>query len=480
MANQPVQPSSLPALTDRYSDAAIAVALLLIDDLTLHTQRVVETVVPHENAYHRSLSIDLVLPLAGAEAEERSRHLLVPFLEVSRGELLDNLDIDEKQGSGVSLLSRGEVKELCKQLITIQFWASFKPGAKGSLLKDRQDSFVKRLVDIVHKEPEDAADAVNMVLAELVADEQVKATNEKEFERLDRLCRSLATRYFLVADLEASPGQRITLKFAHDTRADESVDRRSWYSRLRFACGQRPFSFRVPVPLALRTNSYHFRMSAPDGMYVAESDFMIPRSGGGNDANVKRISLDSYEPERGSNVKKMGQNRPGIPYSHLYLRNASGLSHSHFFAVIKCLEIPPGSLGLAGLFTAAIAISMVTFGIFLPRLLKSGNLSSDVPVLFLTVPVALAIWLQPSLEGIDLQRAPLSARLGTFASGVLSFLAGLVYIIGRVMVRTGKPVYAYLWVPWAILTVSACIVATYTVRRALVSHRDYRRLLEQG
>jgi hypothetical protein len=502
-----------PPLVERYPPGAVELALTLVDNLGGYTQRIIETVTPYEYCHRRALSVDVVLPLLPARNADNqtlsvqpvvsdrpddadvgtnaSSRLLVPFLVVKRDVLFDNLDIDDSHGGTINLLSRWEDKELTEQTISGQFFlaCTVTPTLSRNTTRSQQqraeaeqqmlfDSLRLRLMKIPEKDPAPARAEVDSVFDQIRQNPGL-VKDKEELDTLYRLCRRLSKSYLLVADVAAKPGQRITIKLSHDTRGDEGTDWSGLRGRLRLACGQRPFEFHIVLTFAYSTRSYHFRMRAPNGMYVSYGDFEVTNDLSTTDS---RQPFTAYTPQDGE--VKAGQGRAGLPFAHFYLGHKTRLPEElekKVFASVKCREIPPGSLGLTALLQVAVAATLVSFAFFLPGLLTTSGVSTDIPVLFLALPVAMAVWLQPSLEGLDLQRAPLAARFGLLLSGAFSFAAGLVFILARVVIVNGHRawwVWGIIWFLWLSLAIPAAIFAGYFTSEARKSYKHYASALE--
>ncbi len=465
-------------LTDRYGEGIIALALALVDDLPSHTQRITQTVSPYENCHQHEVSIELILPRTHEPAPTR---LLVPLLFVRRDILFDNLEVSGPPD--VTLLSRWEDKQLAAQLISAQFDLACKIG---DARRDRNHGPLSGLANQLRVElmksafnSPGTAKAVLSSVLERIQNEPRIIKSQDELRKLIRLCRFLSSNYLLVADLTASPGERIRVTLLFDSRGDEGTDRKTWKFKLRGMFGQRPFQFHVPLPYARRARSYHFRMRAPGGMYVAEADFVVT---GERPTTDGRAEFISYQPSDGE--VKDGHARPGLPYVHLYLGQRGLASpddeRARLFAYAKFHEVPPGSIGLATVLQVSVAASLVAFGRYLDFLLTSSTMSTDVPVLFLALPVAMAIWLQPSMEGLDLQRSSVAARIGNLLSGLTSFTAGLTFIVGRAIFANGGPIPTEWKLWWWLIALANCGIAGYLVVRLRRATKAYGEALRRS
>lgn len=449
-------------LLSRYSADAIEIALRLVDDLPGHTQRIVECVESDESIHHRTVSLDIQIPKSKLRDGSHSTTLLVPFLVQPRGRMIDNFDLHESGGRPISLLSRWETEEVCEALIDTRFSTAFnqRPWPVTALTIETARA---KLRSIVSQESKDAKTSVREVFR--ILNNEDWGASAHEVKLLESLCALLSRRYFLCAEVSGVDGNRVVIRFSHDTRADGLPDqagsrdqktkrfqRQNLYQLARRLTGQRPFSFRIYTPLALQAGSYHFRMTSPRGFYLAGSEFEVPNVAASTDPHsFQRLPFVRFEP---AEQLVIGRGRSGLPFAHMYLAHGNEQDPVELTASVKFLEVPPGSIGLSTVLSLAVTLVLGISWAFLPDLLRSDSFSADLPLVFLALPPAAVIVLQPSLEGLDQQRAPLSARLGLLTAGGLAFVAGVYFLLARAIWSASQvddaklPIPAWITYSW--------------------------------
>jgi hypothetical protein len=419
-----------------YENLALLALQELLSNQSQWTHRAVETVAVRDNALRRRCSLDITLPpiseeKPAAEKQEEAQETeapapiryLIPILTPKRGELIDNLDVEDAAGNSLPVLCHTEHEHIAGLVLD---------GAADILLKDlgtgeqeQKNRFQEALRTIPLAEEDTAALFVQQLFgtarrSDLTASQQV----------LWDLCWVLAESYLLLTEIEATPGSRVLIKFSYDSPYFDEVGNKSRSEKWRQRLGHSPYSFLIETPLATATESYHFRMTAPEKHFLRKQFFSTPQAvtGTGDTDGLSKVS--EYEPRPGEMV--VGQDAQGTPYSHLY---ATGLGESRnnpplLYARAIFYEIPMGTMGNVLFYSLVALISLVVVGAALPLFLASASGLTSIPALLLALPGFGALWLRPSVSSASLLRAPLASRVGIVVVGVVSYTAALLLVIG--------------------------------------------------
>src|SRR5260370_10955851 len=196
---------------------------------------------------------------------------------------------------------------------------------------------------------------------------------------------------------------------------------RAW---LRILLGARPISVTVSLDNAWTCQSYHVRVDAPEGLYLANQVLI---------ASKKYLGLteEKYKAK-------------GAPTSaHYRFRRRLGQSYAHFYGRffpsplpgerrpklrLEFYEVPPGSVFRAAVASAACLILVWVVGFVISRTTDPG---SDVPAWLLVFPGVAASWLGFDAPTGRLFEGTLASRLSLVATTVISVSASGLFVLNR-------------------------------------------------
>jgi hypothetical protein len=416
---------------------------------------------------------------------------LFPLLVIPKGCFNDNLEVSDIDGNEIPLLTYREYLQvtaaMLRLLLTLAYGIPssnaphFPRGRSGAADSEVLHLEHRALCEIVKR---DRA-ATKMKDTQGVSPVAPKA--DEVAERLEKLpiadpsrrvylilaaalVRKLSRHYALVASTELPPDGRLILRYARtlipELESSEAGGEngqtylKKAYKRfkgwLRILFGTRPVNVTVSLDNAWTTYSYHVRVDAPDGLYLARQEL---------------IASPKY-------LEQMAENAPTPP--HYRFRRRLGQSYAHFYCRFFPLpisgerrpkiqldfnEVPPGSS-----FRAAIA-SSASFGlIWLVGfvLSRNGNPGTDAPAFLLVFPGVAATWLGFDTTTHRLFDGTLSARLSLALTTLVSVAASGAFILSQSGLRLfnsampdGSSVLGvYRW-PWAILITIAFLNSSY-------------------
>jgi hypothetical protein len=249
--------------------------------MTVHPElalrRVIETVTLAEASVQRDVSLELSLTT--------SDPLLIPILKPRRGVLVDNLRLHGEGETRSFSLNRDETVTVSRHLIR-----GIVESTLTKLKLDVENPLAKRLTERFCRFPSQRPKSGLRILhimsvLQRLDTKQIKAIggdsnyliylrslgSDAEFMDLMAFFR---THHLLLVPFSTSQGNRILFSYEAGLR---EVVQPGVYQGLRTALGHAPYNLRFEIPLAIRTQSYHFRFRAPEGQYVLRQEVLIPR-----------------------------------------------------------------------------------------------------------------------------------------------------------------------------------------------------------
>jgi hypothetical protein len=487
---------TLERFASRYSNEAFAVLAELFDDSATWTNRIAETVELREDSIRRSVTVSLTIPSVsegddGVRQAIRAapviapllqtlgpwfegtpeglpvRTFLVPLMLAQRGVLLDDFDVKDESGLRVPVLSQDENKMVASLLIE----AAFKVSIRSLTVKTDEDRLtVNHLREVLALVPElDPAasrQAYDMVFGESAIRGDDVFDHVRNDQTLERIVRFFAQSFLRIVEIQASEGDRTVLSYAYDSPW-EAANRITPWDRWRTWVGQRPYSFRFPVPLAFRSRSYHFRMRAPRASYCNRAEFVAP----GEEAHGGTRRYRQWTPPVGVQVKSEER---GLPYAHLYVHGLAEEGPQPLFARVVFYERPPGSLGATLLFSTLGAATILVTAVAYQHVV----LHADLFALLLAIPAAAALWLGPLFDTSDLVQAPLAARMGALSAGILAYGAALQVVIAGAFGLTGWISWTFMWVLWVLPSLYVVFYVGVRLRNGVRRSAVVRRAVE--
>lgn len=348
------------------------------------------------------------------DSEPHQECLPVPVLKVSKGTLLDNLDVTDSNNVSLPVLSQQEARGLVAIAVLILFRLTFGPVTPGSS-QDTALWALRRLVSRMGRVSSHIVESKgdeNQSLQKVfrAAVEGLSPSSVGLLDELETFCCFFAKNYVVIADIPTPPSVRFLLKY---TKTIPLYGQTLGHGRKRTELGLVPYRFRVPLNLAFTAESYHFRMDIGEGQFASGH-------------YIAEVATDRHlaQPEIRKRTNKgyiRTRYRSGLPYAHLYTRGLNRSTPQEWTTVVEFAEVPPGALG-ATTIVATISASLVLLLSFVP---PSGGPSADTSAFLLAVPLFAATLVGHSIERV--QRSSFTTYVGLVITGLTSFLGAVVF-----------------------------------------------------
>jgi hypothetical protein len=188
------------------------------------------------------------------------------------------LDVTNGTGASLSVLAQTENKLLASLLIETEFDNCTEELGLNVEPSNDRDRIRKLISQVPFLPPKEALARYEMVFKCGFLD--AFRFDSSKLEKLDRVVRFFSENFITTVELLSKPLDREIIKYSYDSKFAErsNLDYNSnttpddgaavaQGSQLHRLVDQRPFSFRLSIPLAFVTPSYHFRMEGPKGSY---------------------------------------------------------------------------------------------------------------------------------------------------------------------------------------------------------------------
>lgn len=356
------------------------------------------------------------LPVGGADsAIATDSTIAVPVLKVSKGTLLDHLDVTDNAGSSLSVLSQKEARGLVALALETLFYLTFDKAATGSEEEKLQEAALwslRRFVSQTGRIRTGDVDAASLESAfyKSIVNLQSPAKVAR-LKDLENFCCFFAENYVIVADVPVPPGVRFIVKY---TKAVPLYGRSREPNRWRMRLGLAPYKFWVPLNLAFTAESYHFRMDIGEGQFVADQYLADGSSG-------EHLSLDEVRKLTSGGYVRVREGS-GLPYAHLYTRGLDKCEkQTNLITVVKFEEVPPGALGATAV-VAAVSAALVSLMTFMR---PDQGPNADTAALLFAVPLFAATLVGHSIDRV--QRSSLATYCALAVTGVTAFLGAVLF-----------------------------------------------------
>jgi len=344
----------------------------------------------------------------------------VPVLKVTKGTLLDNLDVTDHDDSSVSVLSQKEARGLVALTLETLFYFTFTKAEAGSDEEERQLAALwslRRFVTQMGRIKADSA-AVNdpdwkIPLQKIFRQSIIKLQGPANVARRDALeefCCFFARNYVIAADIPIPHGVRFIVKYS---KTVPLYGRTLGPDQRRVRLGLAPYKFWVPLNLAFTAESYHFRMDIGEQQFVADQYLVTGPSGEHLSRDrVRELIADGHVRIRDGS---------GLHYAHLYTRGLHQSDPIDLVTVIKFEEAPPGALGPTAIVAtiSAALVSLMTF-------MRPGDgPNADTAALLFAVPLFAATLVGYSIDRV--QRSSLATYGALAVTGATAFLGAILF-----------------------------------------------------
>lgn len=411
--------AAVDLVQERYSPAAIASFVRMLTN-PRYRLRMTERAELLGSSVRTHVVTDYVMSSADRQrlAEPgRCASIPVPLLNMTKGEMSDNLDVTDEGGNALSLLSQREATGLVVLALDTLFFLTFERAPENSSIGRQQEIALLTLKRIVSRIGRlTSVDSHGRHWGDKLRDDfraTVKdlAPNRVDaFTQLEDFCWFFAANDVLVVDVPAPKGNRFIVKYSKtNALSSRTVNRKE----LRVRLGLVPQLFHLPLNLAFEAESYHFRMDVGESQYV--KDHYITRENG-EYVNEKQLQTIT----NGGHVQV--QNGTALPYAHLYARGLNKAKVRDLYTAVTFRETPPGALGATAV-VAAVSAVLIAILTFVPPTGDGPN--ADTAALLLAVPLFATTLVGHSIERV--QRSSLATYVGLAITGITAFAGGAIF-----------------------------------------------------
>ena len=468
--------------------------------------RVAETITLNGDHVMRSSTIEFRPEIAnGTEgpvlifSSNRSSALrYIPILRFNKGHLVGNLSITSASGEKLTTLAHSEYLILVGVCVSALLAAAVD---RTSLSSD--PAFLKKYTEVetilhskcIAKGIPEAADVEKMSVDLLTfLKEQFTLVSPDDARLLCNFVARAHAAYAIVISAEIPREQHALFQYSYSEKlvtvvtpkAEKIRDRlkkQNIVDRLRDntrdLLGLDPVVLNIDASRTKKCSSYHLRVSAPPGYYIAETWFHNHKTGQPISVVAPKEIYQESRPYFRC-PKPRGQS-----YAHLYTRNFAKSGVEQPMLLVKFFERLPGSLGKAWLLALAVLAIVWIFGAtWVPRAApnpQTGALGGiDPGALIFAAPLALWALIGFS-ERTREYASTLTSQLNTLASMLISFSALILTLFitsGRIRGDMRWPSVALVTHPfWIILLIIAVANCWWIGQIFLIRFWSWRRVL---
>jgi hypothetical protein len=422
---------------------------------------------------------------------------VIPIIAFAKDRLLDDAPVVSSGAGRLHVLNRRQATGIHKQVIWYLIMAELEAWIRGADVGDMagRNESAREAATLLADIPGQSAAQARLVFQSAFSPQTAGTGQAAEYKRAiaatlsasnaaTQLCTRLITHEYLFIVLPKPDSHRwlqVSIQYA-TTQSNESA--RSIGSYLRRLLNQLPDSYQIHVPLALQSQSYHFRMEGPTDHFVRLQAFETTSPSGGT-----RI-----QPE-GSRTRFVPIQTPAAPAvilgrptkcdreAHLYAGRlfADPNSPSQLFARVRFFERPPGLNGAAVVTSLAMLLLLIAFGVSIFRLAEETGGPNDVAALLVLTPgLASAVFI-PGLFDRSVRQGPIRARAVLITTTVISIASALAVVVLDVWVEPGERLALWIalavWLPLTAVELGCFFFAWRSARyarRAFETASEYR------
>jgi hypothetical protein len=360
---------------------------LALDPAAWIRRRVEQVSYIDQTATRRRVSIDFVVP--GHGTPERPVPF-APLAQFAKQKLVD-FDLHDSAGLPLPMLTTQENSRISEQVLR-----SFAGDVAGAL----DDPIVGRAIAALVRSSGGRGrdEAWSRLFDPRVSVGRSLAGNDEV-----RVLASELTRNFVLyvpVPSDASPGDRMMVKLAFEAHEERPARARGIRQRLGWA----PIVDRFPAPLAGYGESYHFELTSPDGLRVADGALFGLREG-------EPVADDAHA-------------EAGRAHFHL-----SGLDRGPARATVFLRPVSRALVGPA-LFAALLSTGSLWFVVIRLNDFAAAGSSDAVVAVLLSVPGLLTTYLVRPGEHAIVADLLAGVRALALAPAVASFTAALTLFAG--------------------------------------------------
>jgi hypothetical protein len=397
--------------------------LELLGDMLMRPDIYMQRAIVDAEIQHQKLrvtvSLDIYVP---HRCRINDKSVLVPMAWARKGALFQDLEVTDRSGHAISILSRWETKALISLIVQQLFRLAYCDGQPPATAD--QAARCDAVRDCAWMDDSDSHGGVQSALtAAKVEAIQAGTYDVVIHQNLIRLCVLFNEYYVLLTQVKAN--SHAIVRYAKTTPLYTEMggikdNLTKYYTRL--ILGARPHRIVAPIDLPFMVNSYHFRLTGETGLYV-KSHYLM-------DMDRNEVISNRHFDSRPDPKPSVRLEQPsGLPYAHLYVRNFSFVNDRSMATVVTFNEVPPGTLGMASAVSAVTSALLVGFTVVREYHHELADIKSFPPFL-LAFLALLASWLGFSSDREVLLRSSLLGRLGLIATTVLSLASALLYTTG--------------------------------------------------
>ncbi len=373
--------------------------------------------------------------------------LILPFVWLASGTLLDDFSVTDADGSHLSTLSYNQSRGLVAYALSLLFEMANRDVdtvdekvTRSRASTDRatvQNALVRRLVAAMcapgplakqsGRERESRESAMNGV--------DVFPISDVWRDRIKSFCRQYMDNYFIVVEVPGRNEPHLGISYTHCVPLDSPTSYPFNQWRERFGLNPSTIDV-VPSPFFLQVQAYHLEIYSQPDQYVFDHHLEYLES------NVPVVQ-EQYTGLISKPYIRV-YHEEGRPNAHLYVRpqeisntaNVGGLSRVK--SIVQFREIPPGALGGATAVAFASAVIISFFALTRLGLATAGgtgpapSFPTDIPALLLALPGFVTVLFGSWIELSRLRRASLTTYLALVGTMCFSLVASLYYLYSSV------------------------------------------------
>ncbi|MFC5289372.1 hypothetical protein ACFPM7_20165 [Actinokineospora guangxiensis] len=437
-------------------------------------RRVVEEYTPDRRTLLRTATVDIEIPRR-LEVQRDDAEVYLPVIVNKKGDLLDDFQMQEISGEGVTWLSYRQYLSLVARVLRRLLLAAYRLPEGADLPEAAAKAELMALHAIVRR-----TDTRNPVPVDYSgADEIAKLADAAPALRTVAVLfvRQLTSKYALVVRVKNAAGRhhkfRYSFTFTPAVKFARTGSKQRWsvggFFRLLF--GARPVALNLDIANASTCESYHLHVHAPNDLYLARQEV---------------VGLDDI-------LKRTAEKAPTMP--HCRFRRRLGQPHMHFYSRfmpafgpeekpmvrLHFFEVPPGSVFRATLTAMAGLFVLWLVGFVSSRHADPGT---DAAAFLLAFPALAATWLGFDSPSRKLLEGTLSARLSMTVTALLSIVGTGLFMLHRVNPSYNWPqlpsdvsFFGITDVAWAAAVAAAFVNASYIAYLCFIRTWQYSHLL---
>ncbi|NBH05412.1 hypothetical protein [Amycolatopsis sp. SID8362] len=440
-------------------------------------RRVTDEYTPDHRTLRKSVSMEFSFDRrfhpwsTPGHASPRGEGALVAITLPKKGQLYDHFGVTDAAGKPIPRLLQLEYRILVAKTLRALLRAAFA-GAEltGECLRAERDA----LAEIVRFGlPEQGPDETDQEfqarqddhldhrrrVLERIGKLELPERGDHRFLRLAvELVAKLSLNYAVVVAIPGQ-GERYVVKYDYtlipDLELGKVTGRRGLRSRLHFILGTRPVFLSVSARNAAYCQSYHLTINAASNLYVGDFDIS---------AITDHVDAEGTA---GARPRWRVRGRRGQHYFHLHTRSLKVLGKQgdpdQLRVTVKFFEVPPGSLGHAGIAALACLAILAAVTWTVAKAPNVDAIDTEIAAFLLAFPGLAAAWLGFETRSAHLFEGTLTARISSAVTFLLSLTSSVLLLLTTSHVVSRHPVHLFVFVAadwlWSLLVGCALLHA---------------------